>query len=122
VSHQQGGSEGTSTKGSPDQRRFPRICSENPFLVRKLDDEAIGAFGKTREMGLGGCKFVSEEAFGPGTLLGMAISVQGQAIQVVARVAYLLPQGSQFEIGVEFLHVDPSERSVIEHLFKDSTV
>lgn len=109
------------TEGSPDQRRFPRIRSENPFLVRKLDDETVGAFGKTGDMGLGGCMFVSEEAFGPGTLLGIAISVRGRAIQVVARVAYLRPQGSRFEIGVEFLHVDPSERSIIEHLFKDST-
>jgi len=86
--------------------------------VKTLDDENVGAFGKTHEMGLGGCKFVSEIAFSFGTLLEMSISVQGKVIQVVARVAYLRPKGSQFEVGVEFVHVDPSERSVIEHLFK----
>ena len=121
VHDQPGGSERTLTEVSPDQRRFPRIRSENPFLVKKLDDETVGAFGKTGEMGLGGCMFVSEQAFGPGTLLGIAISVQGQVIQVVARVAHLRPQGSQFEIGVEFLLVDPSERRIIERLFMDST-
>ena len=105
---------------SPDQRRFPRIRSENPFLVRRLDDETVGAFGRTQVVGLGGCMFVSGEVFAPGTLLGMAISVRGHVIQVVVRVASVLPLGPQFEIGVEFLQVDPAERGVLGHLFDDS--
>jgi hypothetical protein len=115
-----GGSETNLTESGLDQRRFPRIRSGNSFPVKRLDDETIGAFGKTRVIGIGGCMFVSEEEFGPGTLLGMAISVQGRAIQVVARVAYLRPQGSRFETGVEFLQADPWDRGLIEDLFRDS--
>ena len=106
--------------GSPDQRRFPRIRSENTVLVRRLDDETVGAFGRTQVLGLGGCMFVSGEVFEPGALLGIAISVQGRAIQAVARVAYVLNQGTPFEIGVEFVQVDPAERGVLEHLLDDS--
>jgi hypothetical protein len=118
--HLHGGSETNLTESGPHQRRFPRIRSENSFLVKKLDDETVGTFGKTSVLGIGGCMFVSEEKFGPGTLLGIAISVQGRVIQVVARVAYMRPQGSRFETGVEFLQVDPGDRSLIEDLFRDS--
>ena len=110
------------TEAGPDQRRFPRIRSENPFLVKKLDDERVGAFGKTRVMGTGGCMFVSEEAFAPGTLLAMAISVPGRAIQVVARVAYLQPRGSLFETGVEFLQVDLADRGLLQDLLRNPAV
>ena len=61
--------------------------------------------------------FVSDEVFDLGTLPGMAISVQGRAIQVLVRVAHVRTQGTQFEIGVEFLQVEPADRNVVEHRF-----
>ena len=102
-----------------NQRRFPRIRSENPILVKKLDDETVGAFSKTQEVGLGGCMFVNHEALGPGSLLGMFISVQGRVIEATARVIYERPHQDQFEVGVEFVQIDPVERTVLERLFEE---
>lgn len=104
----------------PNQRRFPRVRSENPILVKKLDDDTVGAFSKTQEVGLGGCMFVNTESLGPGSLLGMFISVQGRVIEATARVVYERPHGEQFEVGVEFLKLDPVERTVLERLFEDT--
>ncbi len=105
----------------PNHRRFPRIRSENPILVKKLDDETVGAFSKTQEVGLGGCKFVNTEPIGIGSLLSMFISVQGRVIEATARVVYERPHGEQVEVGVEFLKLDPVERTVLERLFEDTT-
>jgi len=101
-----------------NQRRFPRMPSEHPILVKKLDDETVGAFGKTRQVGLGGCMFLNDESLGTGSLLGMFISVQGRVIEATAKVVYERPHGAQFEVGVEFLEIDPVERTVIERLFE----
>lgn len=103
-----------------NHRRFPRIRSENPVLVKKLDDESIGAFSKTRQVGLGGCMFLNDEAIGTGTTLEVFISVQGRVIRSKARVVYELPRAGQYEIGVEFLEIDPVEKSILERLFEES--
>lgn len=107
-------------EAQPNHRRFPRIRSENPILVKKLDDESVGAFSKTQQMGLGGCMFVNGEPLGAGALLGMFISVQGRVIEATARVVYERPHGDQFEVGVEFLQLDPVERTVLERLFEEA--
>jgi hypothetical protein len=112
--------EAAMAESHPNQRRFPRIRSENPILVKKLDDETVGAFSKTQEVGLGGCMFANHEALGPGALLGMFISVQGRVIEATARVVYERPHGEQFEVGVEFVQIDPVERTVLERLFEDT--
>jgi hypothetical protein len=101
-----------------NQRRFPRIPSENPVFVKKLQDDTVGAFSKTREVGLGGCMFISDEAWGSGTLLNMFISVQGRVLEAKARVVYERPHGPQFDMGVEFIEIDPVERVVLERLFE----
>ena len=104
----------------PNQRRFPRVRSENPVLVKKLNDESIGAFSKTREVGLGGCMFLNDEALGPGSLLDFFISVQGRVIEAKARVVYEHPMGKQYEVGVEFTEIDPVERVALERLFESA--
>ena len=53
-------------ESQPHQRRFPRIRSENPILVKKVDDETVGAFSKTQEVGLGGCMFATTNRSAPG--------------------------------------------------------
>lgn len=103
-------------EGVPSRRRFPRIRSENPVLVRKLDDENVGAFGSTQVLGLGGCVFESDEVFDAGTLLRMSISVSGRALYIVARVAYATAHGSRAEIGVEFLDADAEDLAIIQDL------
>ena len=102
-----------------NQRRFPRVRSENPVLVKKLNDERVGAFSKTQEVGLGGCMFLNDEALGPGSSLEFFVSVQGRVIEAKARVVYEHPVGSQFEVGVEFTEIDPVDRTVLERLFEN---
>ncbi len=104
------------------QRRFPRIPSENPVFVKKLDDENVGAFGKTQEVGLGGCMFTNDEVLGPGSVLMMFISVQGRVLEAKVRVVYERPKGDKFEVGVEFLEMDPVEKNVLERLFEPESV
>lgn len=101
------------------QRRFPRVRSENPILVKKLEDDTVGAFGKTREVGLGGCMFANDERLGCDSTLSMFISVQGRVIESKARVVYERAMGDQFEVGVEFIEIDPVDRVVLEQLFED---
>lgn len=102
----------------PTQRRFPRVRSENPVLVKRLDNERVGSFSKTQEVGLGGCMFLNDEALGPGSSLEFFVSVQGRVIEAKARVVYEHPVGSQFEVGVEFTEIDPVDRTVLERLFE----
>ena len=106
------------TEAYPTQRRFPRIPSKNHVFVKKLQDETMGSFSKTLELGLGGCMFVSNETWEPGTTLNMLISVQDRVIEAKARVVYERPRDSQFEMGVEFLELDPIERVILEKLLE----
>jgi hypothetical protein len=101
------------------KRRFPRVRSENPLLVKKLGPEALEGFARTRTMGLGGCGFINPESYGVEAPLELLINVAGRMVSVVGRVAYENPRpdGSK-EIGVEFLSIAPEDRKVIEDLFQ----
>jgi hypothetical protein len=101
------------------KRRFPRVKSENPLLVKKLGPEAFEGFARTRTLGLGGCGFINPESYGVEAPLELLINVGGRMVSVVGRVAYENDRldGSK-EIGVEFLSIAPEDRKVIEDLFQ----
>jgi hypothetical protein len=104
------------------QRRFPRIVAEHAVMVTKLGDETVEEFAKTRDLGLGGCMFLSDEPLGPGSVIRLLISLAGQVVPTVARVVYEHASDRRFEIGVEFLHLDPTDRALLESFFVgDST-
>jgi hypothetical protein len=105
----------------PEKRRFPRISSENAVLVKRLGPEALENFARTRVMGLGGCMFVSDTAFGVDSPVEILISVRGQVIKATARVVWELPAAEgKTEIGVEFADIAQQDRLAIEKLFVDS--
>lgn len=64
--------------------------------------------------------FLNDEAIGMGTALEVFISVQGRVIRSKARVVYELPRAGQYEIGVEFIEIDPMEKVILERLFEES--
>jgi hypothetical protein len=106
------------TEAYPTPRRYPRIPSKNHVFVKKVQDETAGSLSRTMELGLGGCMFVSDETWEPGTALSMLISVQERVIEATARVVYGRPDGQKFDIGVEFLELDSAERVILEKLFE----
>ena len=68
-------------------------------------------------MGFGGCRFASTEAFGMGSQLWLTILPKKNIVEALARVVYELPsEGKTFEIGVEFLEISPRDRKVLEQL------
>jgi len=101
------------------KRRFPRIPSSNPIMVRRLGPESVTRLTTTRVMGLGGCMFVNKESFGKDSLLSLLILVQGHYVDAKARVVYELPkENASFDIGVEFLEISDEDRGIIQTLFE----
>jgi len=100
------------------KRRFPRIPSDYPVLVRRLGDEALEKLGRTSSLGLGGCAFLSEESFGVASLVELLISIDMRVVSAPGRIVYenrASPAG--FEIGVEFLELGADERRILGRLF-----
>ena len=100
------------------KRRFPRIPSDYPVLVRRIGDEALERLGRTSSLGLGGCAFLSEEAFGMEALVELLISIDMRVVSAPGRIVYenrASPSG--FEIGVEFLELGTDERKILDRLF-----
>ncbi len=104
------------------RRRFPRIPSENAVLVTRLGPEEIEQFATTRSVSLGGCMFLSNKTLSEGTPLRLLISVGRRTLKVLARVVYETPRDDgRNAIGVEFLELDPADRTVLEDLLSHDT-
>jgi hypothetical protein len=101
----------------PKQRRFPRIAAEHAVLVTKSGTDAVEEFAKTRNLGLGGCMFLSDEALGLGSVIEVLISLAGRVVPTTARVVYEHAGDQRFEIGVEFLRLDPADRQFLQSFF-----
>ena len=98
-------------------RRFPRVRSEHPALVRLLGGEPLEEFARTRVVGIGGCMFLADEPLGYGSLLEVLISLEGRVVRTDARVVYEIPrQDLRHEVGVEFLRVSNGDRALLASL------
>lgn len=102
-----------------ERRRYPRIRSENTVLVRKVGPDTFDSLTKTKDLGPGGCSFMSAEAIGCGVEVELTISVGGQGMQVRGRVIHeqFLRNGT-FDVGVQFLGVTAEDAKRIEALFE----
>jgi hypothetical protein len=100
------------------QRRFPRIPSANTVLVAQVDGEEVDHFARTKTVGLGGCGFQYPEPLVPGAIVELMIAVRPVAIKTLARVVYQQPAagGDGFDVGVEFLALEPEHRRTLEML------
>jgi hypothetical protein len=98
----------------PKQRRFPRIVAEHAVMVTKVGAETLEEFAKTRDLALGGCMFLSDEPLGKGSVIELLISLSGRVVRTTARVVYENASGRRFEVGVEFLRLDPVDRELLQ--------
>ena len=103
-------------------RRFPRISYESPALVRLLGEgKRYEDLAKTKVLGAGGCMFVSRESLGFSTLMELSISCRSKVIKTDSRVVYEIQRGpKEYEVGVEFLRIAPSDRALIEAIVERS--
>jgi hypothetical protein len=103
-------------------RRFPRIPAEYPVLVELVGEPKAGGFAITQVVGLGGCGFVTEEAYGVGSDIKLTLSVQGKMVEAESRVVYKnqMEEG-KWEIGVEFTKISSFDKFEIESLFSDES-
>ena len=106
------------TEDKPGQRRFPRIPSECEVGVRRAEEKKVLPMVSTvDDVGLGGCRFLSRQAFGVDSLLWLTILPKKSIVEAMARVVYELPgTGNTYEIGVEFLEISPRDRATLEKL------
>lgn len=103
------------------RRKFPRIPSQNAVLVKQLGGKEVEGFAKTSVVGLGGCMFMCDEAFGQGAYLDLYIAIKKTVVKALSKVAYERRQeDSRFEIGVEFIQINETDRRLIETLWADS--
>jgi hypothetical protein len=104
------------TKPTP-VRHFPRIPAQTSVLLRKLGGPVKGALTTTRVVGLGGCSFIHHESEGVGSTLFLSILMGHDLAEAKARVVYenRISEG-QYEIGVEFLEIQASDREKLERL------
>ncbi len=101
-----------------EQRRFPRIPSENTVLVKRAGEGAEESFAKTAVMGLGGCSFVTDTPLSPGERVDIYIAVSGKVVIALGRVVWAAqrPDG-RLEVGIEFQEITEEDRRVVEGLF-----
>src|SRR5512135_3379101 len=106
------------TQNTPSRRRFPRVPSKYEDGVRKADErKSIPIVSTVNEVGLGGCRFASREAFGEGALLWLTIIPKKSIVEAKARVVYELPKKDKtFEIGVEFVEISPRDKATLEKI------
>jgi hypothetical protein len=101
-----------------EKRRFPRVPAEHVVLVKKLGEEELEEFAKTRTVGLGGCMFISDSPLGLGSGVEVLMSLEGKVVQAQARVVYEIVRSErEVQIGVEFLHMRPEDMRVLETFF-----
>ena len=83
-------------------------------MVTKAGAETLEEFAKTRDLGLGGCMFLSDEPVGPGSVIELLISLSGRVVRTTARVVYEKASDRRFEVGVEFLRLSPADRELLQ--------
>ncbi|PLX41594.1 MAG: hypothetical protein C0609_10970 [Deltaproteobacteria bacterium] len=102
------------------RRRYPRVPSKNTILVKKLSPPEMEGFTKTRVVGLGGCSFVADEAFGPGSYCDVLISVKKHVIKALCKVVYeILEDDGKIEVGSEFIQISDTDRQLLEVLWNE---
>src|ERR1051325_8764944 len=100
------------------KRRFPRTPAANTVLAAPLDGAQAAHCARNKTVGLGGCGFHYPEPLVTGAIVELMIAVRPEAIKTLARVVYQLPSptGDGFEVGVEFLALEPEHRHTLQQL------
>jgi c-di-GMP-binding flagellar brake protein YcgR len=100
-------------------RRFPRVPSQHTVRVRILGERRPESVMQTQVISAGGCMLVSERSIGFGSLMELAITLDGQVLRVDARAAWESRRGGrEYEVGIEFLRISPKDRTVLDRLVR----
>jgi c-di-GMP-binding flagellar brake protein YcgR len=101
-------------------RRFPRIESQHTVRIRILGERRPEAVVQTQVISPGGCMLVSDRSIGYGSLLEMAITLEGQIVRVDARAAWETRHDrGEYSVGVEFLRIANADRGLLDRLVRD---
>jgi hypothetical protein len=69
---------------------------------------------QTQVISPGGCMLVSHRSIGFGSLMELAITLEGQVVRVDGRAAWESRQGRDYEVGVEFLRITSKDRALLD--------
>jgi hypothetical protein len=103
-----------------ERRRFPRVSEA--LEVRYREAGAVGESwraGTAINLGAGGLRFRSSDAFPAGTLLNLQLRLPGggEPASLNGRVAWSQLQASSVtEVGIEFLNATEPQRALIHQL------
>jgi hypothetical protein len=87
--------------------------------VRILGERRPEAVTQTQVISPGGCMLVSDRSIGFGSLLELAITLDGQVLRVDGRAAWETRVGrGEYEVGVEFLRVSTKDRALLDRLVR----
>ena len=104
---------------SVSTRRFPRVRSQHTVRVRILGERRPEAVMQTQVISPGGCMLVSDRSIGFGSLMEMAITLDGQVVRVDARAAWEERRGrGEYEVGVEFLRISAADRGLLDRMVR----
>ena len=104
---------------SASTRRFPRVRSQHTVRIRILGERRPESVMQTQVISPGGCMLVSDRSIGFGSLLEMAITLDGQVVRVDARAAWEERLGrNEYEVGVEFLRITAADRGLLDRMVR----
>jgi hypothetical protein len=96
-------------ESTSEHRKYIRYQAELPATFTG-DHEGAGII---YNLGIGGCKMVSDCAVKSGDLLSMQLKIPGQAEAIIIR-ATSVQWTMELEFGVEFLEIQELERTRLE--------
>jgi len=101
-------------------RRYPRIRSQHTVRLRILGERRPESVMQTQVISPGGCLLVSERSIGFGSLMELAITLDGQIVRVDARAAWeTRVSRTEYEVGVEFLRISPKDRTLLDRMVRE---
>lgn len=100
-------------------RRFPRILSQHTVRVRVLGERRPESVMQTQVISPGGCMLVSDRSIGFGSLMEMAITLDGHVVRADARAAWETRLGrGEYTVGVEFLRIGSADRGLLDRMVR----
>jgi hypothetical protein len=103
-----------TTQDSKTTRRFPRVPSRQPVLVKLRRAADPGEVNHLVTVSLGGCMFLFDRPLRPNAPLELAILVGRRIAHARARVVYQSRRrDGLYETGAEFVETTPHDREVL---------
>ncbi len=106
------------TGGRQERRIHPRMALASTILVQANELETLTT---TRDIGMGGVRVLHMAPLGEGTPVRLDISLDGGLVRAEGRVVFEKLRGDGvYELGIQFLSIDDSERRKLELFFARS--